>query len=63
MANLYSALHANIQEAFNRAGVEIMSPHYRAGRDGNAIAIPEGHRPEGYRPPAFPVENISVEKS
>lgn len=63
MANLYSALHMNIQEAFNTAGVEIMSPHYRAERDGNAIAIPEAHRPEGYRAPAFRVENTSGEKS
>jgi small-conductance mechanosensitive channel len=59
MANLYSALHVNIQEQFNEAGVEIMSPHYRAGRDGNAIAIPESYRPANYRAPGFRVENIS----
>ncbi|MGL4412473.1 MAG: mechanosensitive ion channel domain-containing protein [Bacteroidales bacterium] len=40
MARTYSALHANIQDSFNEAGVEIMSPHYRAERDGNAITIP-----------------------
>lgn len=39
-ASIYSALHANIQDSFNEAGVEILSPHYRAGRDGNAAAIP-----------------------
>jgi small-conductance mechanosensitive channel len=35
-----SDLHQNIQDEFNRAGVEIMSPHYRAERDGNAVTIP-----------------------
>ena len=30
-----SDLHQNIQDAFNKAGIEIMSPHYRAERDGN----------------------------
>jgi small-conductance mechanosensitive channel len=36
-----SDLHQNIQDEFNRAGVEIMSPHYRSERDGNAVTIPE----------------------
>jgi small-conductance mechanosensitive channel len=29
----YSALHTNIQECFNEAGVEILSPNYLALRD------------------------------
>lgn len=33
-ASLYSQLHQHIQEEFARAGVEIMSPHYRANRSG-----------------------------
>lgn len=37
---IFSDLHANILDAFHEAGVEIMSPHYRANRDGSAIAIP-----------------------
>ena len=41
---IYSILHQNIQDAFNEAGVEIMSPHYRAERDGNASTIPEMYR-------------------
>jgi small-conductance mechanosensitive channel len=41
-----SDLHQNIQDEFNRAGVEIMSPHYRAERDGNAVTIPEKWEPE-----------------
>ena len=40
MATTMSLLHANIQDSFNEAGVEIMSPHYNSLRDGNAIAIP-----------------------
>jgi len=37
---IYSGLHQNIQDLFNKAGVEIMSPHYRAQRDGNDSTIP-----------------------
>jgi small-conductance mechanosensitive channel len=39
-AYIYALLHQNIQDKFNEAGVEIMSPHYRAGRDGSTVAIP-----------------------
>lgn len=38
--DIMSALHQNIQDIFNEAGVEIMSPHYYAGRDGSASTIP-----------------------
>jgi len=41
MTQIYSALHQNIQDVFNEAGVEIMSPHYQANRDGTPIAIPD----------------------
>lgn len=43
----YGALHQNIQDSFNEAGVEIMSPHFAALRDGNEIAIPESYRSPG----------------
>jgi small-conductance mechanosensitive channel len=55
MARIYSDLHENIQDTFNEAGVEIMSPHYTALREGNQIAIPQEHLPKGYRAPAFRV--------
>jgi small-conductance mechanosensitive channel len=55
MIDIYAALHANIQDAFYAAGVEIMSPHYAAIRDGNTIAIPEASRPPGYQAPTFRV--------
>ena len=50
MAKTYSDLHQNIQEKFNEAGVEIMSPHYAQLRDGNRTAIPGQYLPEGYEP-------------
>lgn len=40
MAQIYSELFQNIQDRFNEAGVEIMSPHYMAMRDGNQTATP-----------------------
>lgn len=44
-ALIYSELHAAIQDVFNEAGVEIMSPHYKAERDGNQITIPPTYLP------------------
>ncbi len=41
---IYSELHQNIQDKFNEAGVEIMSPHYRAERDGSEITIPKNYQ-------------------
>lgn len=52
MAQVYSDLHTNIQEQFNKAGVEIMSPHYSALRDGNSSTIPADYLPSDYQPPA-----------
>ncbi len=40
VAPLYSELHQHIQDVFAERGIEIMSPHYRAERDGNQITIP-----------------------
>lgn len=56
MAVTYSDLHQAIQDAFAKAGVEIMSPHYGALRDGNPVALPPAALPKGYRAPAFRVE-------
>lgn len=53
MAVIYSDLHTNIQDTFNEAGVEIMSPHFASVRDGNAAAIPETYLPENYKAPEF----------
>jgi len=55
MASIYSELHQNIQDKFNEAAVEIMSPHFSALRDGHQINIPEEYLPPAYVPPAFRV--------
>lgn len=57
MAQTYSDLHQNIQDKFNEAGVEIMSPHYQTLRDGNDTTIPESYRPDNYKTPKFGVNN------
>ncbi|MDD2962463.1 MAG: mechanosensitive ion channel family protein [Bacteroidales bacterium] len=58
-ASLYSSLHQNIQDVCNERGIEIMSPHYRAARDGNTTTIPANYLPGDYTPPRF---NINLDK-
>lgn len=41
MSQIYSDLYQNIQDKFNEAGIEIMSPHYMAVRDGNETTVPK----------------------
>lgn len=53
MAHFYSELNQSIQDEFNKAGVEILSPHYSAFRDGNASTI---HGESS--PPVNPAEQI-----
>ena len=38
---IYSALHANLLKRFFEEGVEIMSPHIYARRDGIDVQMPE----------------------
>lgn len=59
MASVYSALHQNIQDRFNEAGVEIMSPHYSTLRDGNMTTIPADYLPSDYQPPAHRVTSVT----
>jgi small-conductance mechanosensitive channel len=59
MASIYSQLHQNIQDKFNEAGVEIMSPHYRAARDGNMTTVPATYLAKDYQAPAF---NVKMDK-
>jgi small-conductance mechanosensitive channel len=56
MARIYSLLHANIQDQFNAAGVEIMSPAYAGLRDANAPAMPGAAKTQ--QAPSFKI-NIS----
>jgi len=55
-AKIYSELHSNIQDAFNEGGVEILSPHYRANRDGNMVTIPAIYLPKDYEQPSFTIK-------
>lgn len=63
MPEIYSALHQNIQDKFNEGGVEIMSPHFTALRDGNTVTIPENHRPHDYKAPGFRFEGSNGKAS
>jgi len=56
MDQVYSNLHQNIQDAFNEAGIEIMSPHYTQVRDGNKAAIPDSYLPKNYEPGALRIQ-------
>lgn len=59
-ALIYSDLHQNIQDCCNEMDIEILSPHYRAQRDGNMTTIPKDYLPKDYEAPSF---NIKTRKS
>ncbi len=59
-AIIYSLLHQNIQDCCNEVGIEILSPHYRAARDGNMSSIPVEYLGKDYKAPSF---SIKIEKS
>jgi len=68
MAMIYSELHQNIQDWFNEAGVEIMSPGYTAYRNGDEITIPAEYRHNGPIPVIVPerfgkVDTAPIRKS
>jgi hypothetical protein len=50
MFQTLSELRANVLDAFNRAGVEIMTPSILAHRDASQLAVPLEQFPD--RPPA-----------
>jgi small-conductance mechanosensitive channel len=56
VGEIYSKLHQNIQDKCNEVGIEIMSPHYAAVRDGNQNTIPENYLPRDYTTPTFRVD-------
>ncbi len=59
-AAIYSALHQNIQDSCIEAGIEILSPHYRALRDGNELAMPKDIKPTEHTTPSF---RVSVQRN
>lgn len=50
MALIYSDIHKNILEVFDKDGVEILSPQYIAARDGNLTTVPSQLSPEAKSP-------------
>ncbi len=58
-ATIYSELHRHILDVCNEKGIEILSPHYRATRDGNMTTIPADYLPKDYKMPGF---NVFVKK-
>ncbi len=60
-ASIYSNLHQNIQDVCNERGIEIMSPHYKAARDGNMTTIPANYLAKDYEAPGFNV-NVNTDK-
>ena len=59
-ALIYSELHQNIQDCCNEMDIEILSPHYRAQRDGSMTTIPADYLDKDYKAPPFHV-NIQKE--
>jgi small-conductance mechanosensitive channel len=44
MPKVYSCLHKNIMDKFHEEGIEILSPHFYAERDGNEIVMPPQYK-------------------
>ncbi|MCX5913003.1 MAG: mechanosensitive ion channel family protein [Deltaproteobacteria bacterium] len=62
MSQTYSLLHQNIQDSFNKGGVEIMSPHYTQLRDGNKVTIPASYLPQDYVPGGLRIQQTETQK-
>lgn len=56
-ALIYSLLHESIKNELHTAGIEILSPHYNAVRDGNVLTVPPENVPKGYTKSGFKIEN------
>lgn len=53
---IYSELHKQILDVFHEAGIEILSPHYKAVRDGSTKDMPPENRGANNFTPAFQVK-------
>ncbi len=62
MAQIYSELHQNIQDKFNEAEIEILSPSYTSFRDGQHTSIPQDYLPKDYEPPTLHMFPAQVEE-
>jgi small-conductance mechanosensitive channel len=56
MLRTLSILRANVLDAFNRAGVEIMTPSILAHRDASNLAVPQDQFPNRPKPSGIAVE-------
>lgn len=56
---IYSELHQNVQDKCNEVGIEIMSPHYSALRDGNQSTIPANYLDSDYLTPGFRIQPLT----
>ncbi len=56
MWETYSMLRQNVLDAFNRAGVEIMTPSILAHRDASGLAVPLEQFPDRSRPDGIAVD-------
>jgi hypothetical protein len=59
LPKVYSELHQHIQDCCFDRGIEILSPRYRAARDGNMTTIPSAYLSKDYQVPSF---NLRMEK-
>ena len=59
MNTIYSELHANILQQCDAAGIEILSPHYAALRDGNQSTLSAEHLTPDYTIPGFRIYPIN----
>ena len=51
--DILSELQKHLRDACNAAGIEILSPHYSAIRDGNQSTLPEKSLPKNYKHKGF----------
>ncbi|MEM8639948.1 MAG: mechanosensitive ion channel domain-containing protein [Cyanobacteria bacterium P01_G01_bin.54] len=58
LPRIYSELHKNIQDGCNGAGIEILSPHYAAVRDGHHTTIPADYLPANYEAPRLRLDPL-----
>jgi small-conductance mechanosensitive channel len=59
-ALIYSYLHESIKNELHNAGIEILSPHYSAVRDGGVITVPPENVPKDYVQPGFKIGGFKI---
>jgi len=56
--DILSELQKYLRDACNDAGIEIISPHYAAVRDGNRSTLPESSLPKNYKNRGFQINPL-----